>query len=71
MRIWIALQFLGNNDHFNLQYLSSAEGVSKMALGDYLGGAGDFSVEVLKAFTALQDFTNKGVLEVYLYFAIW
>jgi Sec7-like guanine-nucleotide exchange factor len=54
-----------------MQYLSRAEGVSKTALGDYLGEAGDFSVEVLKAFTALQDFTNKGVLEVYLYFAIW
>jgi Sec7-like guanine-nucleotide exchange factor len=48
-----------------LQYFSSTQGVDKKALGDYLGEEGDFNMEVLKAFTALQDFANKDFLEVY------
>lgn len=40
------------------QFLHKTEGLNKTAIGDYLGERHDFNIAVLKAFVALNDFTN-------------
>lgn len=40
------------------QFLHKGEGLSKTAIGDYLGERSDFNEAVLKAFVELHDFTD-------------
>lgn len=40
------------------QFLHKGEGLSKTAIGDYLGERSEFNEAVLKAFVELHDFTD-------------
>lgn len=40
------------------QFLHKGEGLSKTAIGDYLGERSDFNEAVLRAFVELHDFTD-------------